>query len=141
MKIALTTAKKNTIQSVLYVFSVGSLVKVTTYGTDWIVFFFAVVSAIFLFLFLVIHEIWQYRSRCSRSNTHLCGFWKKHFSRSENIIQVLSLIFTFGYFISILYQILAVDMAADKVMLGKMEKTVEKNIIRMNQSFDKIEQS
>ena len=124
-----------------YVFSVGLLVKETAHGTDWTWSLFSYGMTFCLWFIMVCFEIIQYKKSRSRSNKPLRKFLKHHFTRPENIFQVLSLIATFCLLISLIIQLSTVDMEADKVSFMKKEKTVWKNVQLMNQSFGEISQS
>ena len=125
----------------VYVSFVGILVKETTYGNDWTWFQFSFWMTMILWILLACHEFVQYETRSRKSNTKLRKFINKHFSiaRIENIFQVLSLLFTLVYWSILLHQIYFSDIG--KESLAKLEETVEKNVMLMNQSYAKIEQS
>ena len=117
----------------VYVSYVGILVTETTYGNNWMVLFSSFFATAFLWFIMVIHEIWQYKKNVQEK------YWIYHFKKVENICQFLSLIVTLIFMLTLLYQIYADDIS--KGSLIKMEETVGKNAILMNQSFEEIEQS
>ena len=117
----------------VYVSYVGILVTETTYGNNWMVLFSSFFATAILWFIMVIHEIWQYKKNVQEK------YWIYHFKKVENICQFLSLIVTLIFMLTLLYQIYADDIS--KGSLIKMEETVGKNAILMNQSFEEIEQS